>query len=107
MTARGGVPTPPKLRNMEPRGVRPTPSESRNGGTVTYHPWQRNEPLQKKTNNNVKSEKQKTILVIGNILCDLIFCRIPSPSKLLFVRVLILVRNVGEIFSIKNYKISK
>jgi hypothetical protein len=26
-------------------GVRPTPSKSRNGGTVTYHPWQRNETL--------------------------------------------------------------
>jgi hypothetical protein len=43
MTAREGVPTPPELRNMRPRGVRPTPSESRNGGTVTDHPWQRNE----------------------------------------------------------------
>ena len=30
---------------MVPRGVRPTPPESRNGGTVTYHPWQRNETL--------------------------------------------------------------
>jgi hypothetical protein len=42
MTARGGGPAPTELRNMEPRGVPTYPSESRNGGTITYHLWQRN-----------------------------------------------------------------
>ena len=36
MTARGGAPTPPEIRNMTARGGVPTPSELRNGGTATY-----------------------------------------------------------------------
>jgi hypothetical protein len=42
MTERGGGPTPTELRNMGPRGVPTYPSESRNGGTKTDHPWPRN-----------------------------------------------------------------
>jgi hypothetical protein len=49
MTARGGAPTPTELRNMGRWGylptMLPTPSEPRNGGTVTYHTLQRNETL--------------------------------------------------------------
>jgi hypothetical protein len=41
----GSDPPPPELGHMVPRGVRPSPSESRNGGTVTHHSWQRNATL--------------------------------------------------------------
>jgi hypothetical protein len=46
MTARGGGTYPYKItEHGAVGGYRPTPSESRNGGTVTYRPWQRNETL--------------------------------------------------------------
>jgi hypothetical protein len=45
MTARGGGTYPYRIteHGAGRGGYRPTPSESRNGGTVTYRPWQRNE----------------------------------------------------------------
>ena len=39
----GSDPPPQNYGTWCPGGVRPTPPESRNGGTVTYHPSQRNE----------------------------------------------------------------
>ena len=84
MTARGGDLPLQNYVTSGRGGYRPTPSESRNGGTVTYRLWQRNETLGR--DHEPDADENYMLLWKLNILGFCYFSQIPSPSPVLLWR---------------------